>query len=339
MELPKEIETFNEIDTDQLHHPDFGSKNFGEISDDFEDSRMLIAQMVEIAYGSESFPKSLSDQVLGIVKRFNGIYNQIRNYSIDSDQNFSKRSAIVKDYNNWSKFNWTGKDQSNNPQNFLQIYNTCKNLDKKTAGDDTEKLKMYLSDAKKADVDIKSILDQLRTKAGSETVQDYANIFKEQAEKHSHVEIELKPWKWNLGAAQYWMMVAIISVVVVLLAIGNLHKLFLYAETDPTGVKVIQHIMRIAVLSFLVYIVSFFFKQYSIAKHLYTLNKHRQNVLNSYKLFLESVDREDSTIRNALMMEVAKSIYESGSTGHINTKGSDSSASIIELTRMINTER
>jgi hypothetical protein len=44
-------------------------------------------------------------------------------------------------------------------------------------------------------------------------------------------------------------------------------------------------------------------------------------------------------MRNALMMEVARAIYESGETGYITSKSnSDTGSSIMEVTKYLNKE-
>ena len=84
-----------------------------------------------------------------------------------------------------------------------------------------------------------------------------------------------------------------------------------------------------------IFVISFSFRQYSINKHLSTINKHRQNGLNSFKLFVESINKEDYESRNSLMLQLAKAIYKKTTTGYINDKNQGVNSGIIEITKMI----
>ena len=341
MEFPEQIQKFKEIDANMLLNPDFGSKNFSEIKPIFDESYSLINEMIDIAYGSENFPEGLKGQILQIVTQFNGFYNQIVNYSIDKDgsQQFRGHQNIINDFKNWYDWNYQGFDKQNKPRNFFTIYNACKNLSNQTLSKDQEKLRKYIDEAEKAKKDIHIILSELRKKAGDETVVDYANIFKQQAERYSFYKLSLRPFRFKVGAAEIWLFISLLSGIGLIIAINFIAHIFPLNPSDPIEIKIILLVTRFAFISFLIFLVTFFFRQYSISKHLYTLNKHRQNTLDSYKLFLQSVGRDDTTTRNALMMEVAKAIYEAGNTGYISSKNDYTTPSVIEMTRLINEQK
>ena len=52
--------------------------------------------------------------------------------------------------------------------------------------------------------------------------------------------------------------------------------------------------------------------------HLYTLNKHRENVLRTFESFVKSTD--DPKIKDALLKEAAKAIFITGDTGYLSRK-------------------
>ena len=105
---------------------------------------------------------------------------------------------------------------------------------------------------------------------------------------------------------------------------------------DPTQIT-LEYLRRLLIVSFLIYVVSFLIKQYSVQKHLQAVNKHRANTLNSYKLFIQSLENADSGTKQSLMVEIARAIYESGQTGYINSKDdSGGIPSILEITKMVN---
>ncbi len=344
MELPKQIKEFKAIDSEMLINPDFGIKNFSEIKLKFEETQRIISEMIQLAFGQEDFPEGIKAQILQIINEFNGHFNQIKNYSLEKDgaQQFRTHRQILDNFNNWYSFINQGFDNQGKPKNFLTIYNATKNIANESISKDQEKLKQYITDAKKAKADIDDILNALRKKSAEETVVDYANIFRVQAETYSSFRFKLKPWadkEIKIGASQIWLIVGIILGATLIFAIKYINEIFPFNGNEEIEIRIIQLITRFAFISFLIFLVGFCFRQFSISKHLYTINKHRQNTLDSYKLFLASLDREDGTTRNALMMEVAKAIYEAGSTGYISSKHQDNSPSIIEMTRLIKEEK
>jgi hypothetical protein len=76
----------------------------------------------------------------------------------------------------------------------------------------------------------------------------------------------------------------ILTVIFLLILIFGV-KLFNIDYNNPQA-YLPQIIQKIAVLAVLIYLIRFSFKQFSINKHLYTINKHRENVLNSFKFLL-----------------------------------------------------
>lgn len=344
MEEPKIIKDFNNINSESLINPDFGIKNFSEIKPKFEEIYRLIKEMAQLAFYEEEFPEGIKTQIINIVTEFDSYYKQIKSYNIENDgaQQFRTHGQIITNFNNWHDSIIKGFDSQNKPKNFLTIYNATKNIANESISKNHEILKSYVGDAKTAKEDIDGILNELRKKSAEETVVDYANIFKSQAESYSSIQLKLVPWKdrnFKIGSSQVWLVVGIILGTALIFAIKYINDIFPFESTEVIEVRIIQLLTRFAFLSFLIYLVSFCFRQFSISKHLYTINKHRQNTLDSYKLFLASLDKADGTTRNALMMEVAKSIYEAGSTGYISGKQQDVSPSIIEMTRLIKDDK
>jgi hypothetical protein len=94
-------------------------------------------------------------------------------------------------------------------------------------------------------------------------------------------------------------------------------------------------VTKILIIAVIIFLMSFSFKQYSVNRHLQTLNTQRQKALNSYKLFTESISKDDTNSHNALMIQVAKAIYEPQSTGFLNEKGQQINSGIVELTKII----
>ena len=57
--------------------------------------------------------------------------------------------------------------------------------------------------------------------------------------------------------------------------------------------------------------------------------------MNSYRLFLESVDKNDKAERYTLMKVLASAVYEHVNTGFITEKNQPPKSGIVELTKLM----
>ncbi len=213
---------------------------------------------------------------------------------------------------------------------------------------DTE-AKKYTEKVNEADV----LLKLLNEKAREKVTYDYAKIFSDEADKYSHIRFYKRELVDNkkkienvfkmLGNAEIWFFVSLGLVVFTLYVLFHLGAWFpslkdivqtVNGNPITTQIYDVPNILiKVTILSFLVYLVTFSFKQFSINKHLYTTIKHRENAISSYKLFSDTISKDDTTSRHALMIEVAKAIYELSKTGYISEKESGNT-SFVELTRL-----
>jgi hypothetical protein len=77
-------------------------------------------------------------------------------------------------------------------------------------------------------------------------------------------------------------------------------------------------VIKIMILSILSIVLYFFIRNYNANTHLYTLNKHRANCLKVFKAFIEAT--EDTQIRDGILMQTTKAIFEAGDTGFISSR-------------------
>jgi hypothetical protein len=331
------IKDFLSRDLLPLTNPDFGSQNFNDVKIIFGELRDLIVDMIEIGT-TIKLPSGIEGQVITFASIWNSFHTNIRNYNLvnDGQNRFNQRQTIIISITNWYNACFTGFDSQNGNRtnNFLLIYGAVKGLANKDISSYRIRLNQLIIEFEKKRKDVDEITNELRKKSGDQTISDYAEIFKKASENHSFFSI--RP-KFKIGSAEKWLALGIVMIGVFSSTIIKLNDwLGINFNSSEPGLLTIQIISRLLILSIWVYVISFCLKQYSVNKHLSTLNKHRQNTLDSYKLFLQSIDPTDGITKNALMMEVAKSIYEHGSTGHLTSKNADSNPSIIELTRFVN---
>lgn len=331
------VSQFQSYSIPNLVRQELGVKSFQEIGDVLTEIKRMIDEMINIADQNELIPRELSNLIINHIEKFNSHAVDIITYNMDGDTSFQQRSRIIESVKKWHKSLFSGTDDNRRLNNFLQIYNSLKIYSLFTLEKDKSEIETLKNDAIELKRKSEEILLLLQSKASGESVQDYAIIFKNQSEVHSNFCIRLRPFNIKIGNAELWLSLSVIMVVLFLLFILKINTIFPISIEKIPSVVTIELITRLLIISFSIYLITFSFKQYSIQKHLQTINRHRQNTLNSFKLFIESLDANDISTRNALMVEVARAIYDSGQSGYISTKdSSDSSPSIIEMTRYVN---
>lgn len=291
----------------------------------------------------QNVKQSLLSEPGRITNSINNYVQQVYNPQIDRERssNINNLLSILSIINTYKK-----EDQKINNElkikistidsKLKEIGNVSNNLDKKI--DETDNILKEKSTTFENKIDeANKILEDLRTEASKKVVYNYSNIFLEEASKHSGYNSKRK-LLGKFGSAEKWLFTGIFTILVTITFVIVMYMLFPILREDKLDIP--NLVTKISLLSILIFFISFSFKQYSINKHLYTLNKHRENVLNSYQLFLSTVGEEDTNIRNVLMMEVAKAIYEHGKTGFVSEKDGDyNSPSIVEISKFLTKDK
>lgn len=322
-----------------LTNPEHGSKNFAEVKEIFSELKEMIMEMIDIAE-NEQIPTGMVNHLISYSNKWNEYYNAIKAYKLEDDarSNFRNRQDIIESIKQWYNSCLSGfnPQESNRPNNFLSIYNAIKNYGLKDIELERKKVNELVSDFQKKKQAVDTITDEFRKKSGEKTLADYSVIFMEESQRHSCFKIKWKQ-RIRIGNAEWWLSIGVLLVILFcyLLITENLNKIIPITNSEKSGEILINLITRLIIISTWVYLISFSFKQYSVNKHLATINRHRSNTLDSFKLLIEGIDPSDGVTKNALIMEVAKAIYEQGLTGHLSSKGSENNPSIIELTRFV----
>lgn len=171
-----------------------------------------------------------------------------------------------------------------------------------------------------------SILDELQKKSSEKVASDYAQVFEKQADAYNLTSI-------------IWLGVGF-GFMAIFLILAFYYKIYDILPTEASIEGIVKYnisnlTLKVIIVALQIFLISFSFKQYSINRHLTTLNRHRQNGFNSFKLFTESIGNDDVETRNALMLQLAKVIYENNNTGFISAKGQDINSSFMELANMM----
>lgn len=95
---------------------------------------------------------------------------------------------------------------------------------------------------------------------------------------------------------------------------------------------------RLILLSILFILIKESLKNYNVNMHLYNLNKHRQNSLESFNTFTNSLNDDSKSIevRNVLIKEISKTIYSNNKIGYLSEdKKTIDTNQIIEIFKAI----
>ena len=151
------------------------------------------------------------------------------------------------------------------------------------------------------------ILEALRSVSAKTGVSNFAEVFDEQAEQ-------------NKKTAKRWLIVSIVSAGVILISLYLIFGQLTSALENDIGFEVSLQIFfaKLLIFSFLSVVFYQVVKNYNANMHLYALNKHRQNSLMSFQAFVEST--EDPKIRDAVLIQATRAIFEAGETGYVSSK-------------------
>lgn len=203
--------------------------------------------------------------------------------------------------------------------------------------------------------------DPLKNKTNKEIVKQADVVIKELNDKSLKVEELLKNAKIsatkgetlkygdffgsesraNTTAANWSFGLMIVSILVTaLLAMFILEGATFELSENSKWSNIFYYInsqnllIKFVLISLGIYMIAHFSKTYSSEKHLYNINIQKQNALSSYKQMLDSVtateSENDNEIRNAILLELTKAIFEAKDTGYL--KGGNHNASPVNQT-------
>lgn len=341
----KIVKDLRDIDFDKIEPKGFVDNNRAiSALNQLRELKIMIDEMLDIKDNVE-----LPNQLISIISSFSGavvsFVNQIEQIETGgADVIVRKKEQYLINISNYYThcFNIDNRNNNNENNKLLLYYSIVKSFaqNNEELNDEIENIKNSLSDKISESQQVidnlkinsdesESILNELKKKTSNQTVSDYAIVFKNEASKYNTL-------------SEKWIKAGIIlSITFVILIIAVSFFKILPTEVLKENGELLRYnfsnlFTKIIIIAVLIFLMSFSFKQYNINKHLQTLNTHRQNALNSYQLFTKSIVGDDANSRNALMIQVAKAIYEhTQSTGFLNEKSQNVNSGIVELTKII----
>jgi hypothetical protein len=196
------------------------------------------------------------------------------------------------------------------------------------------KANQIIKDLQEAQKNFESLTEKIAAESTKKVITNYAGIFRTQETKHG---TESKKWLYTSIIISIVFLALFISSIIwswfpiniTLTDIRDGHKFTNELFNIPLLVS------KIVVISFILFLIPFCFRQYAINKNLQVINEQRKNAIDSYELFAASAG-SDNVAKNVLLTQLARSIYQMTHTGFLSNKQSDpSNNQLFELTRFI----
>ena len=175
----------------------------------------------------------------------------------------------------------------------------------------TSQLREIVSEMEVRKKEFAQITEAAREASGKIGVSKFARVFDNQA-------------KLNKKASYIWLSISVLSAAGLLFLLHWTFDQLLTALENGADFYVSLQVFlaKALIFSFAIGIFWQIVKNYHVNMHLYTLNRHRQNSLASFQAFVEST--EDPKIRDTVLIQATKAIFESGETGFVSSKKTSS---------------
>lgn len=299
------LKKYRDIDWNALLRKDLGKHSLETAKPDLDKIKQIFDGILEYANLNDIPDNYLRDVESGL-DQWRGFCQEVRNFSdISQKQNFiniikEHKASIFRDFNHIIHYVQTFDPRKNEQAKKidLEMQERIKQLD------------LTLSKAEEL-----SKITQGKTVKNE--VATYGEHFGNEASKNKH---------------SAWISFACMMASIFLTALTSLFLLNAISfDVSDKGVWVdlfnaisSQNILvKFVVISLGVYLITYFSKVHSAEKHLYNINIQKQNALESHKRMLDSViateSENDKEIRNAILLELTKAIFDSKDTGYLKT--------------------
>jgi NADH:ubiquinone oxidoreductase subunit 3 (subunit A) len=188
-----------------------------------------------------------------------------------------------------------------------------------------QELEKTLKEAGKLITDVKIKSEESKKIAEKQEVSKYGKAFEDMAKKNGKSAIR------NFIAMLLFLVITVVFACLFLwggtFSIIEEGATLGFWENIWNNIITQNIVLKFFVLSAGGYLVSHFSRNFSAEKHLYYLNTHRQNALDSHQRILDSVSEttigeNDIETQNAILLQVTKTMFEFQDTGYL--KGGNS---------------
>lgn len=298
-ELKTAVEKFRKIDWDAAQRKDLSEqKNFVDLKEEF----LVVSNILQTLI--DTYDPSRDADEYGTVLRgcLDAVYREIK--EITNLSNLGEVEKRKKAFRSL-KFNII-KD--------LGIIFQHKTQD----WDDLSSLVSEVSDTRAELKEAKDLITRSKDLSKVMEARKYGNHFGKEAKKNKEQSL--------------YSFVGMVTSIFLLISFAFLYidpLLPMASEEANLWTKLVYSLSQqsilisILILTALGFLVSHFSRVYSAERHLYTLNVHRQNALNSFKQFNDSVNKteseDDLKTKNAILVQMTRAIFDNPETGYLRS--------------------
>lgn len=312
------FEKITELEIDELiYDKNWGSINFETAKVDLERLYALCNHLIVLPI--EQLPSDIATQILTEATPIDQTISNIRGFTIEQ----SNPSGIRDQYVNEVKQNvdrfykcahiyvpYLAYQKGEIQNNIRQLTNSVNEA--------RELLASAEEDANNRRLEINKIIQAAREATASVGVAHFTADFIAESE---HLEKQALIWLW---------------VTALLAALSLLTSTyFLFAHVDlSTTANAIQYVSsKILILVLLITATLWCGNLYKAAKHQAAANKFKGNSLKTFQAFVSAT--EDDAVRDAILVETTRAIFNESATGYLGSDGSgtEKSTKIVEIVK------
>ncbi|NBC05361.1 MAG: hypothetical protein GVY20_16880 [Bacteroidetes bacterium] len=312
---------------------------------EFKDENLRLKEIAEVLDEVKDFVQdelkgksNIHTTIVNALKEFNEICSAINSFNASDKNSVQNSEQIRRRARQFHDQIFTGE----NVNNFSSLPTLAVDwrLRKNNPEEVGNIVDQIIKDRDKAAKLVKQIEDSSRTNFA----QNYSKIFHNEALNHSRFKInkdeseEENSEKNRVGQSERFLILGIILITILFLLVLlnffipdgedlqselELVKNIGIESVSYTQILIPYYVKKIIVLGLILFGIKFSFKQYSIHKHLHTINKHRANTLDSFQFFYENLKDGEAESRDQYLIEVAKSIFSTTDTGFIKSDSKD----------------
>lgn len=202
----------------------------------------------------------------------------------------------------------------------FRIYLLEKEVSKTKLKEISKEIENAVTEARNKYKQIDDILKSSREASGAIGVGEHAVVFEKQAKK-------------NFWSAMIWLFISAIGAGGIGYFLWSIFSILADVLDGGTSNTLTFQLFIVKILLFSFASVAFYqiVRNYTANMHLFTLNRHRENSLRTFKVFYDST--EDPRMKDAILLQATKAIFEAGETGYVRQK--EGSTSVLEITKLL----
>jgi hypothetical protein len=191
--------------------------------------------------------------------------------------------------------------------------------------------------------EIPETLKKARDVAEQVGIAQYASLFQKEANEHKRIA-----WGWLIGAILLFAATGLLAYLNYSKTLDALISITSAAvpatqtssssQTAPpaTGLTIQLTIAKLIVFSLLFSAVLWASRIYRSHRHNYVINKHRQNALSTFEVFVKAASADEQT-KNAVLLQATQCIFSAQNTGYLGSpdKDSEGGPQILEIWRSL----